>query len=251
MLEAARYAVAEKVIDEINIFVIDNDSKMPVTDLNLPDSNEDRIKLDIKLNNFNAGFGRANNQVCLEQHADYYLILNPDVTLPEDYIVEGINFMKRNPNVVLVTPNGKDSYGRQLHLNKRFPTLSALISRFLSSFKGQSDKSAANHRYCYMDKPRTESFDVECASGCCMLIKGEAFRDIQGFDPQFFLYFEDFDLTLRLKALGSVVYNPALTLTHMGGNTAKKALRIQFYFAISACKFFLKHGFKPAEPTSK
>lgn len=44
--------------------------------------------------------------------------------------------------------------------------------------------------------------DVAWVSGFCMLVRGDAFRAVNGFDPSFFLYFEDVDLCKRLRAAG-------------------------------------------------
>ena len=85
---------------------------------------------------------------------------------------------------------------------------------------------------------------VEIVSGCCMLCRTTALQQVSGFDPDFFLYFEDFDLSLRLGKLGDVVYLPSMRVRHGGGNAATKGGNHQRYFVRSALRFFNKNGWK-------
>ena len=85
---------------------------------------------------------------------------------------------------------------------------------------------------------------VEIVSGCCMLCRTAALQQVHGFDSDFFLYFEDFDLSLRLGKLGDVVYLPSMRVRHGGGNAATKGGNHQRYFLRSALRFFNKNGWK-------
>jgi GT2 family glycosyltransferase len=86
--------------------------------------------------------------------------------------------------------------------------------------------------------------DVAIVSGCCMLCKTTSLQKEGGFDPRFFLYFEDFDLSLRLGKHGAVVYLPTMRVRHAGGNAARKGRQHRLYFIRSAVSFFNKHGWK-------
>jgi GT2 family glycosyltransferase len=77
-----------------------------------------------------------------------------------------------------------------------------------------------------------------------MLCKTTELQKEGGFDPRFFLYFEDFDLSLRLGKHGAVVYLPTMRVRHGGGNAAKKGPEHRRYFIRSAVSFFNKHGWK-------
>jgi GT2 family glycosyltransferase len=69
---------------------------------------------------------------------------------------------------------------------------------------------------------------------------------VGGFDPGFFLYFEDFDLTLRLSKVTTVAYCPRVRIVHHGGRAAAKGLRHIAWFVRSARRFFARHGRAPA-----
>lgn len=57
---------------------------------------------------------------------------------------------------------------------------------------------------------------IPIASGCFMLMKADVARTAGGFGSTYFLYFEDFDLSLRLAQHGDIVYLPAMRIRHAG-----------------------------------
>ena len=62
--------------------------------------------------------------------------------------------------------------------------------------------------------------DAGWLSGACVLVRKSAFDELNGFDPGFFMYFEDVDLGYRLGKLGyRNVYEPAATVTHTGAHS--------------------------------
>jgi hypothetical protein len=77
-----------------------------------------------------------------------------------------------------------------------------------------------------------------------MFARTQALKDVGGFDAHFFLYFEDFDLSLRMQKAGRVVFLPTANIVHLGGNSAAKGWRHIKIFAQSAIHFFQKHGWK-------
>ena len=86
--------------------------------------------------------------------------------------------------------------------------------------------------------------DVPIISGCFMLFRHDALRQLGGFDPRYFLYFEDFDLSIRARTVGHLSYLPQMCITHLGGNSAKKGLHHILMFGRSAYRFFSSHGWR-------
>jgi GT2 family glycosyltransferase len=97
------------------------------------------------------------------------------------------------------------------------------------------------HELAAMSEPVS---NVDIVSGCYMLLRSDAFKAVNGFDERFFLYFEDFDLSLRIRSEGEVVYLPSMEIAHYGGSAAKKGFTHITLFAQSAWKFYQRHGWR-------
>jgi hypothetical protein len=77
-----------------------------------------------------------------------------------------------------------------------------------------------------------------------MLLRTAAVQAVGGFDDAFFLYFEDFDLSLRLGRQGRLVFDPAMAIVHHGGYAASKGRHHLKYFIQSGLRFFNRHGWR-------
>jgi hypothetical protein len=64
----------------------------------------------------------------------------------------------------------------------------------------------------------TESFEILAASAGCCIIRREIFDQVGGFDPDYFIYDDDTDLSLRVRLLGyRILYVPSAVVIHRGG----------------------------------
>ena len=93
---------------------------------------------------------------------------------------------------------------------------------------------------CRQEKP----VEVPLASGCFMLVPTRSLQSVGGFDERCFLYFEDFDLSLRLDGQGRLLFDPAVRIVHHGGYAARKGLSHVRYFIRSGIRFFTDHGWR-------
>jgi len=200
--------------------------------------------IDIIENAKNVGYGAAHNQTIMSRTSDFHLILNPDVILDPDYVYQSLKLMARHSDVVLAGPRAKTSHGTNAPLCKGYPSQLALGIRGLGWKPVLALFKKLIARYEYHDLPESKFSEVELLSGCCMLARTREIKLVGGFDDRFFLYFEDFDLSIRMREVGRVVFVPASTIVHFGGNSAAKGLKhIKFFFQ-SAARFFHKHGWK-------
>ena len=87
-------------------------------------------------------------------------------------------------------------------------------------------------------------WNPQIVSGCFMLFRSDVLQQLAGFDPQFFLYFEDTDLSFRASSITHVAYVPSVKIIHHGGNVSKKGIKHILFFCHSMVKFFNKYGWK-------
>jgi GT2 family glycosyltransferase len=91
---------------------------------------------------------------------------------------------------------------------------------------------------------RREKAPVKIISGCFMFCRTQALQKAGGFNPAFFLYFEDFALSLELGKMGRLEYVPAARIVHYGGEAVRKGFRHISYFFRSAIRFYSLYGWK-------
>jgi GT2 family glycosyltransferase len=194
----------------------------------------------------NIGYGAANNLAFAQTpQADYLLVLNPDVRLDHAAISGGIAHLTRDTGCGVVTPVAEAPDGTPLFLVKSYPHVSVLAARGFAP--GWLRKLLRRRLALYerADQPHDSPLtDVRLASGCFLLIRGAVFRRVGGFDPAFFLYFEDFDLSFRIGKTAAIARVPACRIVHAGGGAGGKGFAHTRMFVRSAWRFFDKHGWR-------
>jgi len=171
----------------------------------------------------NIGYGRGNNLAINKIDSEFHLILNPDVKLDTLAIDEGLKFLMIHDDVGLVAPNAFNEFDAPEYLCKRTPSpLIIFLRGFNNSLLNRIFKRSLDW-YTYKDKlPTDQPMPIELASGCFMLCRTKELQDVGGFSPQYFLYFEDFDLSRKIK---KKVFLPSMRIIHLGGKAATKGFK--------------------------
>lgn len=195
----------------------------------------------------NPGYGCALNRILARYPARFFLAMNADVLMAEDGATPLLAYLETHPECALVGPRltGKD--GKPQPSCKRFPTFGFACAE-LFAWNAMLPKSWWVRRFYYGDQDLTHPTGVEAVSGAAMLIRGEAFRRIGGFDEGFRMYFEETDLCRRLRDAGyGVAFCPQATAVHWhGASTLQTSVRQAEYY-LSYIRFFRKyHGPGPA-----
>ena len=244
---AVRHARDRGLVSEATIFVVDNGP--PELRAGIEDALRayppDAGTVDLVHGHGNVGYGRANNLVLPRLHSDVHLIANPDVELERDALAAAIAALNADASLGVVAPSVHGPVGARQYLCKRYPSVWVLFLRgFAPRFLRQRFAAALDH-YEMRDVPPEETFaPVALASGCFMLMRTPLFARLRGFDPRFFMYFEDYDLSLRAGRESTVAYVPAARIVHHGGEASRKGPRHVAWFLRSAWRFFAIHGWK-------
>ena len=246
LAEAAHYAREQGTLGDTRLVIVDNGPEGLADDLaRLAAAALERapgVTFEVASGQGNVGFARANNLALERGTADLHLILNPDVEMDTNALDAGLRYLAANAGVGVVTPAARHPDGRRQYLVKAMPTWGVLFLRaFAPSFvRGWFRAMLDAYEMRERDWER-EQCPVEIASGCFLLCRRAALDAVKGFDPGYFLYFEDFDLTLRLSKATRIAYVPAVRIVHHGGHAGSKGLRHVALFARSASRFFRAH----------
>ncbi|WJF89581.1 glycosyltransferase family 2 protein [Paraburkholderia bonniea] len=194
----------------------------------------------------NVGYGRGHNLALEGTQTRFHLVLNPDVVLDPDGLSEALRFFAQHPEAGLLSPRVVDEHGQLQYLCRRYPALFDLLVRgFLPArWRACFARRLARYEMREVINERDIVWDPAIVSGCFMLFRTNVLQALGGFDPRYFLYFEDYDLSLRAHDQARVAYVPAVRVLHHGGGAARKGLAHIRRFAASAFRFFNRFGWK-------
>lgn len=196
-------------------------------------------------NRDNPGYGRAVNRlvVRLGQLAPYIGILNTDLSWQQGTFEQLVGWLQQHPQVSLAVPQILDEAGTPQQLCKQHPTVLGLFSRrFLPGWLKPNWLKRYDRWYVMADQNYQEVFEAPYLSGCCMLIRSEAFSRAGGFDERYFLYLEDADITRSLARDGQCVHLPVAGVVHGWGRGNYRNLGLMAVNLTSAWHYFRKWG---------
>ena len=171
-------------------------------------------QIELIINPNNGGFAQGYNEALQHVDAEYYILLNSDVEVTQNWIEPLLAFMESNPNASGCQPIVLS------YLNKEKFEHAGAAGGFLDKHyypfcRGRIfDHVEENTGQYNSDR------EIFWATGACMLIRAEHYHKVGGFDATFFAHMEEIDLCWRLKRLGHGFHAiGASTVYHLGGGT--------------------------------
>jgi len=194
----------------VDIYVADNAS----TDNSLSLIEEQFPTVKTLLLDKNYGFAGGYNKALAKINADYFVLLNSDVEVTENWLQPLLNYMNENSDVAACQPKIKSFYNRDYfeHAGASGGFIDYLGFPFC---RGRVVGTAE------MDRGQYDTvIDVFWATGACLLIRSELYNQVGGLDDEFFAHMEEIDLCWRLKGQGfRIVCIPQSEVYHVGGGT--------------------------------
>jgi GT2 family glycosyltransferase len=192
----------------------------------------------------NGGFAYGNNlgfkHAMSQQKTDYLMLLNPDTLVRKDALINIISFMDSHSNVGVAGSRLENSNGEVVCSAHTFPSP---VSELLDSAR-LNVLTKLLIQYQVTPKLRNEAHQADWVSGSSMVINTKVFDDVQFFDENFFLYFEEVDFFQRLaKTNWQVWYVPESIVMHIEGAATgiNKIKRRPTYWFYSRRRYFIKH----------
>ncbi len=220
----------------LNLYIVDNAS---------PDGTGEKLaatdfgpNVQVRCLPENLGFGPGHNTVIPDLSSEYHFVLNPDILVEYDVLSEMCAWMDAHPDVVMATPALFFPDGRPQILPKRKPTLLGLLARQgVSCFKKHGD------HYAMLDEDLTKPTDIQFCTGSFFCVRTDVYRDMGGFDEDYFMYVEDADITQKALQYGRVCYLPQFRAIHAWHRTPNKKFSHFMQQVKSMIRYFRKWGF--------
>jgi len=192
----------------------------------------------------NVGFGGANNLGIAHANGKYLFLLNSDTLLTSDAASVFFKFMEEERHkqvgccgAALVDGDGHDqiSYGNFPSLKEAFSAL-GFLRLYPGYYRTKLSSGVKNH------SEETRTVDYIC--GADMFLRKAVLETTGCFDPDFFLYFEEVELSLRIKKAGylSVILPKVKIIHYESASLGTSVLNIQKakYLARSRYLYFKK-----------
>lgn len=183
----------------------------------------------------NLGFGTANNLGVRKATTPFLALVNPDCPAKIEDIAALTKVLRDFPEASAAAPQLIDRHGR--------PDVSYRPSRTHWHSKGPE----ATGPVC-----------VEYASAAMLVVRREAMLQIDGFDEDFFLYYEDDDLCVRLtREAGPIIVQPAVRVPHLSRQSSRRGLNTRpeflrgYHHIQSKFMFQAKHQADQTSPAKR
>ncbi|UMB61552.1 glycosyltransferase family 2 protein [Lutibacter sp. A80] len=197
----------------VEIYVADNAS----TDTSISYVKKTFPTVKIVENKKNGGYAKGYNDALKYIEADIYGLINSDIEVTEGWLNPIISTFNTAPETSILQPKILD------YKNKALFEYAGAAGGFIDKFgypfcRGRifSELEKDNSQF-------NDTCEIFWASGACFFIKSNVFKELNGFDEDYFAHQEEIDLCWRAKNLNyNIKYVGASTVYHVGGATLKE-----------------------------
>lgn len=176
------------------------------------------------------GFGENHNAAFERCTQPFFCPLNPDIALIGDPFETLLTDLEKSGAAIaapfVLAPGGavEDSV-------RRFPTAASLLRKACGGLDGR-----------YNLKLNDLVFHPDWIAGMFMLFRSADYARLGGFDPKFFLYYEDVDICVRARRAGmGLIVSPSVAVIHDARRDSHRSLRHLRWHLASMGRYFLKH----------
>ncbi|WP_433265308.1 glycosyltransferase family 2 protein [Actinosynnema sp. CS-041913] len=171
----------------------------------------------------NLGYGAAANRGVASLSDDYgwVVVANPDLSWAPGSLDVLLEAAKRWPRGGAFGPLIREPNGAVYPSARQLPSLGRGLGHAVFAKVWPGNPWTREYR---QEKASIQERTAGWLSGSCLLLRREAFDSVDGFDPRYFMYFEDVDLGDRIGRAGWLnVYVPEAEVVHIGGHSTARA----------------------------
>ena len=165
----------------------------------------------------NTGYAGGYNEAIKQVTSDYLVLLNSDVEVTENWLPPVIALMESDSTIAACQPKILSER------NRGFFEYAGAAGGFIDKYGVPYCRGRV---FATIEKDQGQYntvTDIFWASGACLVIRNDVFKNSGGFDTDFFAHMEEIDLCWTIHRMGyKIVYCPTSTIYHVGAATLKK-----------------------------
>lgn len=168
-------------------------------------------------NESNLGFAGGYNEALQHIDADIYALVNSDIEVTENWLQPIIKTFESEPKTAIIQPKILD------YKNKEYFEYAGAAGGFIDQYgypfcRGRLFDTLEKDYGQYDD-----NCEIFWASGACFFIRSAVYKELKGFDGEFFAHQEEIDLCWRAFNKGfKIKYNSESVVYHVGGATLQQ-----------------------------
>lgn len=206
--------------DDSTVYVADNAS----TDDSVQMLKEQFPECKLILLDKNWGFAEGYNKALAQIDAEYYLLLNSDIEVTQDWLKPMLRYMDEHQEVAACQPKLLSEANREMF--EYAGASGGFLDRFGYPFcRGRVFETVEEDRGQY-----DSAADVLWATGAALFVRARIYKEVGGLDSRFFAHNEEIDLCWRMRIMGyRIVCLPESHIYHVGGGTLPKGNPMKTY----------------------
>ncbi len=199
--------------DIAEVIIADNAS----TDSSIEFLQQNYPQLKIINNRTNGGFARGYNEALANVDAEYFVLLNSDIEVTENWIEPVIKLMESDKKIAACQPKLRSFYEKE-----KFEYAGA-AGGFIDEYGYPFCRGRIFNHIETDNGQYNDAIEIFWATGACMFVRADLYEQFDGLDEDFFAHMEEIDFCWRLKNGGyKIMYCPDSVVYHVGGGTLPK-----------------------------
>ncbi|RCJ25028.1 glycosyltransferase [Nostoc sp. ATCC 43529] len=186
----------------------------------------------------NRGFGAGNNAGAKVASGEFLFLLNTDTIITHNILPHLIDLMQADSQVGIIGPKLLNPDGSlQISVSPALGIKGEYQARQMHlDYLNNSERNLIEQQFQQIQ-------EVDIVVGAAFFIRSSLFQKLNGFDENFFMYFEESDLCQRAQYEGyKIIYTPDVSLIHLQGYSIQKAVNaMAIEYRRSQIYYYQKH----------
>ncbi len=230
-----------KNLDNLNYEIIIVDNNSPEKGLKEVENKFQKKNISFYYLEKNLGFGKGCNYGYAKASGKYICFLNPDTIITEDIFTPILKLFSKDESIGIIGPKQQTRKPFFDFSAGYFPNVFFEIFALL----GMNIFVEGFIIYTLAKFTKKQKLNVNWILGACLFIKSDTFESINGFDEDYFMFFEELDLCKRVANKNyKILYVPNLSITHIGSVSGKKDYSLYTKRTYKSKFIFLSKNYK-------